>query len=211
MTSLQPLTLTDPIGPKIPIIDTTKPEREYWQSIPLALSNGYSADPETGYVFGLSGQRLGGKRAKNQDYPTVRFYVSGLSRPDYTVPIHKVIAYVIWGWRAFAENTEVRHLDSNTENNSRTDLALGGSSANQLDKPPEVRSSAARIARAAQPIESFNALLSEAKVISIRDVIKANLTPSGRVRRGVVKALAIKYGVSPSTICLAGKGKSWKR
>lgn len=41
--------------------------------------------------------------------------------------------------------------------------------------------------------------------------IKAVLAPYAgvRVRRGVVRDLALKYGVSKSAICLIGKGRSW--
>lgn len=194
------------------IIESARPpDSEYWRSILLAIERGYRINPETGEIFGLKGQLLSGKKSKNQDYPTVRFYVAGLSRGDYTIPIHKAIAYTIWGWAAFADGVEVRHLDGNTENNKKSNLALGDSSANQMDKPASVRSAAAKKARSRQPIESYSAILTDAKAAEILNVINGSRVPSGRVPRGVVKMLAEKYGVSPSAISLIGKGKTWTR
>lgn len=193
------------------IVEAARPQSEYWQALPLALERGYRIDPDTGEVFWLNGERLSTKRAEGQQYPTVRFYVLGLSRPDYSVPVHKAVAYVIWGWAAFAPDIEVRHLDGNTENNTRQNLALGTSSRNQFDKPPEIRAAAAKAARAAQPLESFNAILTEEKAAAILADCNENRVPSGRVRRGVAKRLAAKHGVSVSTISLIGKGKTWKR
>jgi hypothetical protein len=179
------------------------------EAIVRALSSGrYRVDVDAGRIYGPV-RELQIKRHPGQHCPTVRLHVSGMPRPAYSVPAHKVIAYASWGDSAFEPGIHVRHLDGNNENNARSNLALGTPSQNERDKPAEVRSRAAAQARAAQGRVPANAIIDPNVVESLRAELDANRGPTGRVRRGVVKMLAERHGVSPSTISLIGKGRTW--
>lgn len=179
------------------------------KAIRLAAQQGYRADLIWGRLYGRSGERLSVKKYGDCSYPTVRLHVRGLPKPAYSVYAHKFVAYLIWGEQALSPDLEVRHLDGNTENIRRSNLLLGTSSQNQMDKPPATRQAAAKAARAAQGHYPCTTILSEAQVVLIHGELVAGTTVKGRVRRGVVKALAEKFGVHKSTISLIGKGKSW--
>jgi hypothetical protein len=125
------------------------------------------------------------------------------------VHVHKFVAFLIWGWAAFEPGIHVRHRDGNTENNTKANLLLGTPSQNERDKPVHVRAASARAARAAQGRVPRNARLTIEEAEHIRGELRLALGSSGRVRRGVVKEFATRYGVTPSTISLVGKGKTW--
>ena len=180
-----------------------------WQAIELAVEQGYRGDPNTGNVVGKSGKPLAVVRRPGQSYPTIRLHVIGLARKAYSVPAHKFMAFVIWGRLALVRGSNVRHGQGGVEDIRRSNLSLGSWSENEMDKPASVRSASARAARAAQGHTPRNALLDQTSVATIRSQLGAEVTPSGRIRRGVVKGLAAQYGVSPSTISLIGKGKTW--
>ncbi len=181
----------------------------YWQAIELALQQRYAVDVETGVITGPAGRPLTVRRCGKQQYPSVRLHVRGLPAPAYSVHAHKVVAFALWGRASFAQGIEVRHLDGNPEHNTRSNLALGTVRDNQMDKAPEVRRAAARAARAAQPRLPANTRLSDTDAAAIRAELAAARGPRGRVRRGVVKALATRFDVSASTISLIGKGRTW--
>jgi hypothetical protein len=179
------------------------------RAIMLALRGGkYRVSCAEGRIFGPE-KELQIKRHPGQDCPTVRLHVLGLPRRAYSVPAHKVIAYAIFGPTAFEKGVHVRHLDGDTENNRKDNLALGSPSDNERDKPVYIRHRSATLARASQPHRSFNARLPPRSIAEIRQLLASSQSPGGRVKRGVVKALAEKYRVSSSTISLVGKNKTW--
>ena len=183
----------------------------YWKAIPLAIEQGYIVDVDAGTIHSPYGRKLSCKLYAGQTYPIARLFVKGLPRKDYSVPVHKIMAFKIYGWEAFLPGVEVRHKDGNPANNVRSNLLIGTSSQNQMDKRPEVRSLAARTARSAQPFRSFNAILTEEIAEAILTILNDNRTVSGRIKRGVVKSLSRKHKVSPSTISLIGKGTTWQK
>lgn len=180
-----------------------------WRAIELAVAQGYSGDADAGTITGKSGRPLAVVQHPGQQYPTIRLHVSGLHRKAYSVPAHKFMAFVIWGRRALIRGANVRHGQGGVEDIRRSNLSLGSWSENELDKPAAVRRASAAAARASQGLTPLNAILTQQVAESVRARLKANLTSSGRVRRGVVKDLAAAYGVSPSTISLIGKGATW--
>jgi hypothetical protein len=173
----------------------------YMFLIEHALQNGYRIDTENGSIFGLTGKCMSIKLRGKQRYPTVPLVVrrSGVRRV-LSVPAHKVIAFALWDREAFAPDICVRHLDGNTCNNRRTNLSLGTNSQNNMDKDPEVRRSAAILARASQPRISYNAKLLCVEAAEIKQIGNNSLNANGRVQRGVVQRLALKYGLSKSAV-----------
>jgi hypothetical protein len=163
--------------------------------------HGYAVDVEQGCVLGLTGKIMATKLRGKQRYPTVSLSVRrGGKRKIVSAPVHKVVAYALWGRRAFIPSLCVRHLDDNTCNNTRTNLALGTYSQNNMDKAKEVRRSASVKARAAQPSISYNAKLCFADAAEIKRVGRLAMNTHGRVRRGVVRLLAERYNMSRSAI-----------
>lgn len=179
------------------------------KAIVLAFRQGYAANPEAGTLSGKKGQALSVKAHEGMRYPTVCLHVRGLPKPSYTVHAHKAMAYAIYGMRALLPGVAVRHGPGGAEDIREKNLRIGTYSENELDKPEEVRRAAARAGRAAQPKEGYNIKLGAPAAKEVRSILDAARTGTGRVRRGVVKELAARYGVSPSAISLVGKGKTW--
>lgn len=79
-------------------------------------------------------------------------------------------------------------------------LFLGDQSANVADMVSKARHSFGEASGRSAKITQQQA-----------DEIKAVLAPYAgmRVRRGVVRDLALRYGISKSAVCLIGKGRNW--
>ncbi len=187
------------------------PNRDVVNAAKLAVLQGYAVDPGTGNVISPTGKRLKATVSDRCKYPAIRLVVVGLPKSSYHIRAHRFAAFAYFGDLALKRGVHVRHLDGDTSNNSRTNLAIGTPRQNEFDKPDKVRSASASKARRSQPVESFNAILSSKEAAEILSVLNRSRVPSGRVRRGVVKALAKRYKVSPSTISLIGKGRTWTR
>jgi hypothetical protein len=114
----------------------------------------------------------------------LRFNVShgSIKRPIY---VHQLHAYQIFGEVALDLDVQVRHLDGDRQNNSRTNLALGSQSENMMDRQPEVRQQHA--AHAA----SFLRSLTTEQVLAIR----CDSTNGMGYKR-----LSAKYNIPKSTI-----------
>lgn len=184
---------------------------DYWKAVIIALDSGrYYVDLPQQRMFGPRGE-LKIRRCGKQGYATVRLHVSGLPKDAYSVGFYKVVAYLKFGLRAFTSGLHIRHRDGNSENNHPDNILLGTASQNEMDKPAAVRQRSATLARAAQGYLPLNTRLTPTQVKSIKSLLDAARSPHGfqRVRKGVVKDLAEHYAVSPSTISLIGKGKSW--
>lgn len=177
----------------------------------LAVVQGYTVNEDTGVVVTPAGRCLVASVSESYKYPTIRLVVSGLPKRSYHIRVHRFAAFVFFGDVALEKGTHVRHLNGDTSDNSRGNLAIGTPRQNELDKPTDIRSRSAATARGSQPVESFNAILTNEIASEILKELNSNKVASGRVRRGVVKSLARRYGVSPSTISLIGKGKTWTR
>lgn len=71
-----------------------------------------------------------------------KYYFFGFKTYDKTVcniPIHRFIGYKKFGDRIFDKSLHVRHLDSNSLNNSYDNIGIGTFSENMMDKSPELR------------------------------------------------------------------------
>jgi HNH endonuclease len=180
----------------------------YHRAIQLALTQSYTCDIEAGTVIGSKGFVLAAHRRGRQRYGTITLSISGMQNRQYAVPIHKVIAYAIWGDAAFAPGIHVRHLDGNSENNRRVNLALGTACDNERDKSSEVKSRAARAARAAQ-VTPHNAKFTYFEVDFIRERCSEYRRPNGRVKRGIVKDLAERFDVTPAAISAIANRKNY--
>lgn len=182
----------------------------YSLAIENALRNGYRVDYERGLIYGLKGAPLSIKLHGTQRYPTVPLVVVGMPRRYYVVPAHKVVAYAVWGRDAFMPGVQVRHGKFGVLDIRHSNLSLGTSSENQLDKPAAVRSRAARIARASQDG------LNNAKLNA--DQVRALRTEHSALRRlhpkkfpsAVLTSLKAKYGISNTNIVDIVKGNTWK-
>lgn len=184
----------------------TNKEILYHQAIENALANGYRVDVKRGVIYGLKGKPLAVRLHGKQRYPTVPLVTDNLlgdfDRIVFCVPAHKVVAFARWGEMAFANGVQVRHLGKTTCDNSWNSLALGSSSRNQLDKPKAVRVKAAKAARAAQPARSYNTVLTDAQMRWLqKQVIPRG--PTGRVQRGFIQGLVVKWGIGKTTISQA--------
>ena len=102
-----------------------------------ALACGYWVDPVLGIVY------------SKQNAPLKPFGngcgYNCVTLRGAVVPVHKAVAYCVWGDRAFGgRRVHVRHLDGDTSNNSITNLAIGTPRENALDKPASTRSRVVR-------------------------------------------------------------------
>lgn len=53
----------------------------------------------------------------------------------FPIPVHRLLAFQLFGDAAFGPGIEVRHLDGNSLNNTPSNIALGTKSQNEMDKP----------------------------------------------------------------------------
>lgn len=166
--------------------------------IRLAYEKGYRATDD-GKIIGLRGKELVLKLRGNQRYPTFPINVGNLTKSGvYGIPAHKFAAYCFYGEEAFKPGIVVRHLNGNTLDISRKNIALGTYSDNEADKPKEVKTRVAKIARAAQGRRPFNAKLTDDQVRFIR----ARTDLNGQ-------QLADMFGVTRTTIADIRKGKKY--
>jgi hypothetical protein len=139
-----------------------------------------------------------------QKYPT---FSTNWGGRVYGIPTHKLAAYIYYGTDSFYPGLVVRHLNGNVLDISKENIVLGTHSDNNLDKPPEVRKKAAIKARASQPKESFNAKLTQEKVLFVKSFysdLQGKKAPNGTVSN-LVKLL----GVSRTTLCHIKNGKRY--
>jgi hypothetical protein len=101
-------------------------------ALKAALACGYWIDPVLGIVYSKQGKALK-PFGNGVGYDCV-------SLCGARVPIHKAVAYCVWGDRAFGgRHVHVRHLDGDASNNTMTNLAIGTPHENALDKPATLR------------------------------------------------------------------------
>lgn len=174
---------------------------QYYQRMREAKDRGYCVT-EDGTLFGPKGQielKLYGK----QRYPT---FSTNWGGKVFGIPVHKFAAYCFYGEESF--NAEcIRHLNSDTLDCSKDNLVLGTHSENNLDKDKNIRSRAAKIARASQGKTPFNAKLTTEQVGEIREAYKE--VKGIKAPNGFTKKLCEKYGVSRTVICSIKRGKSY--
>lgn len=169
----------------------------------LAKARGYTVD-ELGHVLNPQGKRLATPR-DNAGYPY--FSVRHHDRDEHgrlrasRLHVHKFIAYFVWGDKAFAEGIEVRHLNDDGADNRQSNLALGSSSDNKMDRPHAVRLRIARTAsRAVKGKPGARRKLSPAEVRRARKMLETTFQ----------WAVADELGVSQSAISQLKRGRTYK-
>ena len=161
--------------------------------IELAYSRGYRMDELTGEIISSNGNRRAIKLYGKQRYPsfTITLMVEGVKK-SVSFALHKFAAYCYYGSAAL--HSVVRHLDANTLNLTRANIALGTNSDNELDKPKTVRVASAKKARASQTV-------SPARKLSEADVAWIKSRPAS------YRKMAVTLGVSKGTILNVLSGK----
>lgn len=124
------------------------------QYIRHALQLGWRVTDD-GIVYNSKGFRRDiRKRGKISDPVRKQYPRICLSMNDkqFPVEVHKLAAAYFLGeqyWENKKRGLQVRHLDGNLLNLSKTNIIMGTCSENNLDKPASIRKRAARISRKA--------------------------------------------------------------
>jgi hypothetical protein len=171
---------------------------KYMFAIEEAIRLGYLINEKEGTITSPHGINLSYSLNGNQRYPTVTLVTPTLEKHSYSITVHKIIGYKLWGRKAFEPGIHVRHLDGNTLNNREPNLALGTPSENERDKHPEVRKRSATLARQAQGKAALNRKLTSEQAQEIRASLV--YTETGKIRKGCLSELAKKYNVTRSAI-----------
>lgn len=122
---------------------------KYHAYIQTAFDRGYRMDANTGEIISPTGYKRPITLVGKQRYPSFAITVSenGTKRTA-SFPVHKFAAYCYYGDAALT--AVVRHLDADTTNVKKSNIALGTNSDNELDKPKDVRVRSAKAARESQ-------------------------------------------------------------
>lgn len=163
------------------------------QRILEAYSRGYRI-LEDGTVVGPKGVLSIACYGK-QRYPTIS---TNWDRRVFGIPAHMLAAYCFYKEEYLTADFIVRHLDGNTLNLSRPNIALGTHSDNELDKNPSLRKQVARLARQAQSFTPPNAKLTPEQVLAIRAVYASH--NGKKLPQGVARELTVKFGVSRTVL-----------
>lgn len=168
-----------------------------------AIKEGYYFDFLTQEIVRPSGLRKKPKIYGKQRYPSITTNYGSF-------PVHKLVAYQLYGVAIFEKNTVIRHLDGNVLNLNKDNIKLGTHSQNNLDKPKEKRINAAKKAREFQLKNGIRkpqgSILSEKDVLKIRDQLKDNKISKKQFSRQKAK----EFNVSLSTIEAIIYNKNWK-
>ena len=113
----------------------------YTKALMCAVKKGYTIDDE-GEVF---------YKGKKRSLKKVSGYYCFTIRVDFDekvkiVMAHRLQAYKKYGNKIFKKGVEVRHLDSNSLNNSKDNIGIGTPKQNASDKDKSVRMRAVLIA-----------------------------------------------------------------
>lgn len=177
---------------------------KYHEYIREAVRIGYTFDFDNQIMNTPYGNKIKPKLFGTQRYPS--FTLSG--KRSFT--FHKFVAYILYGEESFKEGINVRHLDGNVLNLSKSNIVLGTSSENQLDKPKHIRKAAASKARLSQG-RPTNSILDEEDV---RDIRKwhAEIKQKYPVRlpNGTLEYVRKWYGLSRSGLGSIIYNKNWK-
>lgn len=110
------------------------------------------------------------------------------------IPVHQLAAFQKFGERIFGEGVEVRHLDGNKHNNSRTNIEIGTASENNMDKDVSVR------LRVAEKAARSTRALSNSELASLR---------KRRAEGASYDVLAAEFDISKSTVAYIVQGKTY--
>jgi len=147
----------------------------------IAYKQGYRID-EQGNAIGLRGLPLI-PVLDHSGYP--KFTLRYNKVKTTSIHYHRLAAYQKYGDLIYNKDIEVRHLDSNKENASLFNIAIGSRSENQMDKSEETRKRCAK--QAANVLKS----LSDGEVRQLREDAAKGMTN---------KQLRQKYCIAKSTV-----------
>jgi len=142
-----------------------------------AKRKGYYVDKE-GNIYSPN-KKLALMKAQDRYKFTIRYFGKRV-----VIPVHRFVAYLKFGDKVF-EGVDVRHLNSNSLDNSWDNIELGSHSDNMMDVPKERRIQ--RAIHASKKIRRFN-----------DDEVKQILTD--RENGMKYKDLCEKYNTSKSTL-----------
>lgn len=179
-----------------------KPRTKTHVRILEAVERGYAID-EDGNLFGPKGPIIY-KLSGTQRYATFSTNWGGV----FGVPVHMFAAYKFFGTACFEKGVNIRHMDRNTLNNSKSNLKLGSSSENQLDKPVEVRSYAAKCARASQPTRAANSKLTRDSYSALLKLY--NSFSQSKLPNGKLQEIASEFQISRVSVLHAVNGRTYK-
>ena len=154
------------------------------KTVITAIEMGYFVD-DTGVVHFKERQRtLCVKRVGKCEYYYFTINIAGARKK---VMVHKMQAYQSFGLDAFKPGIQVRHLNSNSLDNTKTNIAIGSPSENQMDIAIEARSLRSKKAYANRKLRPRR--LTDEQALAVTVDRAAGMT---------YKHLTAKYGVSKS-------------
>lgn len=109
---------------------------------------GYTVDRE-GVVYKPNGDEQKLRASGNTPYLMFSLRHEG---KVLNIPVHRLQAYLLYGELLFEKGVVVRHLDGNPTNNKISNIAIGSSSENSMDRPRELRLATAKKANKASTI-----------------------------------------------------------
>jgi hypothetical protein len=160
------------------------------RTIVEAVDKGYTV-AKCGEVISPAGKTL--KLCPNRN-GYLGFSIRDANLERQTVPVHKVVSYLKFGKDSFKPGIHTRHLNGNHLDNSWDNIAIGTASENQMDKSPDTRLKAARVAAAKRRS------LTEEEVEELRSLQKQGWTN---------KQLRERYGIAKSTVSYIVNGKTY--
>jgi hypothetical protein len=119
----------------------------------------------------------------------------GLNKTVRTVPVHRLLAYQVFGDKIFEQDILVRHLDGNCQRNLSSNIDIGTQTNNMMDIPV-----AKRVLHALEAAK-VQRKLSEEEVKQLR------LDRAGGMK---YDELVVKYRISKSTVSYIVNNKTYK-
>jgi hypothetical protein len=163
----------------------------------MAFKDGYRVT-ENGVFLNPKKEIMQIKVYNEKNYPTFKYRSKEI---EGTIPIHKFAAYCFYGEDIFKEGLVVRHLISDKQNVSKSNIALGTHKDNTADIPNEIRERVMNLAtEARRGIRGWSASFSDDEVREIKRRLK-----NGEFGTTIAK----EYGVSKSTIYEIKYGRSY--
>lgn len=178
-------------------------------TIRYAFDKGYMWDFEKCHLQTPNLTFVKPKLYGKQRYPSITINSNQGNKRLLSFHIHRFVAYQLYGEDVFKNGVNVRHLDANVLNLSKSNIVLGTSQENQFDKSDEKRNYAAKVARKSQGIRPVTSKIPESLVPIL---LKEYFEVKGKhlkAPRGSVKALAEKYGFSKVSIQAVCSGHSF--
>ncbi len=166
-------------------------------ALQVMIERGYRYDPVTGVFYGLTGKPLKLTKTATQRYPTIAVATPALKRKTHAIPAHRAAGYYLWGDAIFNDNLQVRHLNGLFDLRACS-LTLGTRIENMSDIPPDIRSKAAKIGRAAQIDKKGKSVFSQSQITFVKKTIRRD--SKGKPLAGEVDRIAARMGVTASDI-----------